>query len=78
MLSSKEKKDCETDNETESDSDDSIFSGLDTECLRSNIKKMTHGFSVQAEQERKEELEKIRKAFQVSCNVTDLTDKEAK
>jgi len=49
MLTSKENKDCETDNETESDFDDSIFSGLHTADMRSNIKKMTHGFSVQAE-----------------------------
>jgi len=73
-----DKKDCESECETESDSEDSIFDGIDSENLKSNMRKLAAGFSVQTGQQEKEEVDRIRQAIKVSCNSINITDKEIK
>jgi len=68
-----------SDSETESDSEDAIFNGVSkdsAEELRSQIAKIKVGFSVQVEQQGREELQRVKEKFRIFCNPTDLTDEE--
>jgi len=73
-----EKTDCESECETESDSGDSIFDGIDDENLKTNMRKLAAGFSVQTGQQEKEEVDRVHQAIKVSCEAIDITDKEIK
>jgi len=78
-LALEEKKDSETECETESDSD-AIFDGLtkaNAESLRSQISAMTAGLSVQAEQHKRDEFQDVKRSFQIR-NALDLKDEEVR
>jgi len=74
----KEMKEHETEGETESDSDEAFFDGLtkaNAESLRAQMSAMATGFSVQAEQRKKDEFQRIKQSLQI-LNASNLKDNE--